>query len=208
MALNLKKGDINLQEILQLSFLYYKKFDDKFWRSELDCKSIYITKRQNYHYDYSKKTWIQDGREAKIIFNVISEPTSYQKIDNIKKHNYPVTFLFRDISMGTRSAFRWRTGSLKRPIIAKTGKKYSQKERIQIAESNIRNGCQMDYFFNVMAVAHAFGLLYGINYTNRLPKKSTNVEHYPYLDKHALYICSHVLLPMLNKSSIIKKITD
>ena len=139
----LKKGNISLAEVLQLSYLYYKKFDNKAWRATMDCRHIYIVKRQNYHYDRSKRTWVQTGRESKIVFNVTSRPVSYKKTDKYKIHSYPVTFLLRDISMGMNSAFRWRTGSLRKPRLAKKGKKYSSKERVKMQEWNIKNHIQL-----------------------------------------------------------------
>jgi hypothetical protein len=202
----LKKGDISLSEVLALSYVYYGKFDNKLWRAGLDCHNIYIVKRQNYHYDRVKRTWIQDGREAKIVFRVVSKPISYKRIDTIKKHVYPVTFLFRDISMGEKSAIRWRTGSLKHPIIAKKGKKYTHKQRIEIANKNIKRNIQLDFFFNLEYILQQYGLLYGPNYAKWLPRKSTNIEHYPYFDKTSLYVVIRILLNMLGKSKIINKI--
>ncbi len=138
-------GDITLKDVFDLSSLYYKNYDDKMWRSGLDCTHFYIVQRNNFRYDRSQKKWLQTGREAKLVFKVTSQPISYQKIDTIKKHVYPVTFLLRDISKGINSPFRWRTGSLMKPVFAKKGD--SMKKRIKIANLNIRNGIQLDFFF-------------------------------------------------------------
>lgn len=205
----LKKGDVTIREIYQLSWLYYKDWDNKYWRMGLDIKSIYIIKRDNYKYDRSTHTWIQTGRNAKILFKVVSMPVSYQKIDTRKKHSYPVTFLIRDISKGLDSPFRWRTGSLKKPVLAKKGKKYTKKERIEIANTNIKNGVQLDFFFNLEEVLYRYDLLYGVNWTNRkLPIKSKNVDHIPYFDKTALYCVHKILFKMLGSKIIKQKLTS
>jgi hypothetical protein len=115
----LKKNDVSIREVLQLSYQYYKDFDNKYYRQKVDVKRLYIINRVNHAYDRKLRRWVQTGREMKITFRVVSEPTSYKKIDTIKKHMYPVTFLIRDMKQGLDSSFRWRTGSLKKPQFPK-----------------------------------------------------------------------------------------
>ena len=201
----LKKGDITIAEILSLSYLYYKNIDNKAWRMTLDVNSAYIISRNNFQYDRSKRKWVQSGRDAKIVLNVISRPVSYERIDTVKIHKYPVTFLLKDITLGLNSPFKWRTGSLKKPIIAKKGKKYTSKERINIANTNIKRGIQLDFFYNLSAVLKGYDLLYGINWASGLPKKSKNKKHIPYFDKTAYFVVVKILIPLLNNSKVINK---
>jgi hypothetical protein len=205
----LKKNDVSIREVLQLSYQYYKDFDNKYYRQKVDVKRLYIINRVNHAYDRKLRRWVQTGREMKITFRVVSEPTSYKKIDTIKKHMYPVTFLIRDMKQGLDSSFRWRTGSLKKPQFPKKykfkakndkEKEKRRKERIDVANQNIRNGVQLDFFFNLEAVLQSYGLLYGVNYATYLPKDSTNTDHIPYFDKTALFIVKNYLLLFISNA--------
>ena len=135
---------LTIADVIKLSWRYYKSKDgdDKNKRAKLDIKSARVTRRNNYKYNPSTKSWEQVGRNIKLEFIVMSDPKSYKKTDTIKIHKYPVIFLIENIDKGIFSTFKWRTGSFKKPII-KNPSMTSQ----QIGERNIRNGIQMNFFF-------------------------------------------------------------
>jgi len=191
----LKKGDIDIDTILMLSYQYYQQDagDDKKRRAQMDLIDGKIIARNNFSYDRSQKAWIQTGREVKFVFLVKSDPISYKREDTVKIHRFPVTFLLRDISMGMESAFRWRTGSLRMPKFNKKG--MTKQQRIKIANGNINNGIQMQFFFELEAVLARWGLLFGRNRTNRLPR-FTNPQLIPFFDKHALICVEECLMPI------------
>lgn len=194
----LKKGDISFQEIYELSRLYYKTQDDKKQRMKLDVISATIKARKNYTYNRSTRQWEQTGREILFTFLVRTSPVSYKKTDSIKIHKYPIYFLFRDISMGMNSAFRWREGNMySRPSFARKG--MTAKQRQTIADLNIRKGIQMNFFFNVMQLADFYGLLYGPNYTNKHFPTKANPELWIYFGKHALACINKILIPILTR---------
>ena len=218
----LTKKDINFIDIIRMSYEYYGEFDDKIYRMGLDVNNVYIISRFNHKYDRKLRRWVQTGRDVKIIFNVISRPVSYSKQDTIAIHKYPVTFLIHNIEKGLQSSFKWRTGSLKKPLFYKSKfkgknltnrqKKVNSRERIRIINQNIKNGVQLDFFFNLEAVLKQYDLLYGINYAKWLPKqvknppKNKNIKHIPYFDKTALYVYIHYLQYFFKNSEILNKI--
>lgn len=194
----LTKGDISFQEVYELSKLYYKKHDDKKERMKLDVLSASLTARKNYTYDRSTRQWIQTGREVLFTFLVRTKPVSYKKTDSIKIHKYPVYFLFRDLSMGMNSAFRWREGNMyARPSFARQG--MNAKQRQMIADLNIRKGIQLNFFFNVMQLADFYGLLHGPNFTNKQFPTRANPELWIYFGKHALACINKILIPLLTR---------
>ena len=194
----LKKGDISFQEIYELSKLYYKTHDDKKERMKLDVLSATISARKNYTYDRSTRQWVQTGREVLFTFLVRTKPISYKKIDTIAIHKYPVYFLFRDISMGTASAFRWREGNMyARPTFARKG--MTAHQRKMIADLNVRKGVQLNFFFNVMQLADFYGLLHGPNFTNKQFPIRANPDLWVYFGKHALACITKLLIPILTK---------
>ena len=202
-----KSSGYKLIDIIRISRQYYKssKGDDKAKRSRMDVINARITNRNNYEYNASTKTWEQTGRNVRIDFLVKTDPISYKKTDNIKVHKYPVTFLIEDINLGIYSTFKWRTGGLKKPIF-----KNPSLSSKQIAERNIRNGCQMQFVYDLMWVLRKHNLLFGRSWVTRPPVK-TNPKHIPFMDKHAWFITSKFLVRMLGKdggivkSSLIKK---
>lgn len=202
----LVKGDISIRELLLLSnSVYGKEVDDKSNRARLDVKSGKIVARRNMAYNAKTRTWEQTGRDVKIEFMVSSDPISYPKIDTIKKHVYPVTFLIHEISKGIDSSFRFRVGSLKMPVFAKKGS--TKKERIKIANTNIQNQVQLNFFFNLEWVLKQYGLLYGRNRTNG-PPNVTNKKLIPYFDKTSYWIVSRLLIRLLGtrKGFIMSKV--
>ena len=192
----LKKGDISLREVYQISRdVYYKKVDSKSKR-KIDITSAKLRLRRNLSFDSKTKTWVQTGREVRFDFLVQSDPVSYRRPAwDTKKHLYPVTFLIRDFESGLESAFRFRTGSFKKPIIPRRGS--SPKAHKKAYELNLKNKIQLDFFFNDMAVLSAFGLLFGPNYARGLPKKSANKAHIPYFGKHSLFCFEKIIVPLM-----------
>lgn len=203
----LKVGDISIAEIVALSRHAFQKklIDNKAYRSRIDVVNAKITARRNMKYDFSKKQWVQTGREVRFDFLIKSDPKTYKKTDTVDIHKYPVTFLIRNLDKGLQSAFRWRTGSFKKPRMPKKG--ISKSQRQSIVNQNIRNGVQMEFFFDLEWVLDKWGLLFGPNYAKWQPRK-TNPDLYPFFDKHAWYCVTKILLPLLRakKGFIINKL--
>lgn len=193
----LTKGDITLKEMLIISYDYYKKKDDKEWRASLDVKSATLTKRNNFRYNQSKKQWEQTGRDAKFTFLVKSHPVSYKKTDSLYYHYYPVVVLLHDVSKGIDSPMKWRTGSLMKPRFTKKG--MTKEQRKNIEEQNLKNGIQLQFFFELSWILKQFNLLYGINYAF-YPPRIANPDYFPFFDKHMYYLASKILLPLLSSS--------
>jgi hypothetical protein len=193
----LTKKDISLKEMLVISYDYYHKNDNKEWRAKLDIKQAKLTRRQNFSYNKSKRQWEQTGRETKFSFLIKSDPISYKRTDKLKYHWYPVIFILRDVSMGINSPMKWRTGSLIKPQFTKKG--MTKKQREKITERNIKQGIQLQFFFELEWVLHQYNLLYGRNWATYPPRK-TNSTLFPFFDKHAFYIASKILLPLLGST--------
>ena len=196
MSSRLKKGDITIAELLQVSYQYYRSVDDKAWRSKVDIKSATMVHRNNYTYDRKEKGWVQTGREVRLDFYVRSKPESYKKIDTVSTHIYPVVFLLKNLSDGIYSSFRWRTGGMKKVLFPKKG--MTKQQRIMIANANIRNGSQLNFFFHLEWVAKQYGLLFGPCRANGAPD-TVNKSKEIFFDKTALYIVVHILIPLLGK---------
>ena len=194
--MRLKKSDISLKEVYQISKqLYYKRIDSKSKR-RIDITSARLKLRRNLSFDTKTKTWVQTGREVRLDFLVESNPISYKRASwDTQKHLYPVTFLINDFEQGLDSSFRFRTGSFKKPIIPEKGA--SPEQRKKAYQLNLRNRVQLDFFFNNMAVLSAYALLFGPNYTKGLPKKSPNKIHVPYFGKHSLYCLEKIIVPLM-----------
>jgi len=213
----LKKTDISILEMLQVSHEYYKRIDDKILRSKLDVLGAKITARKNLQYDPKTHTWNQSGRELKFVFLISTDPVSYQKTDNVKIHRYPVIFLIKDLDAGINSAFKSRVGGLKRWRTSKLkiseGKTPAEKERIRkinqrVTDQNIRNGLQGDFIFRCMWVWKQYGLLFGPMTCLNRPPKETNPQLWPYFSKHEYWIVTKLLMPILQtkKDIIIQKL--
>ena len=198
----LKKGDITLKELFDLSYDYYrtKKIDDKRKRVKLDLVSAKITRRQNLEYNFSTRQWEQTNPYGVLFtFIVNSKPKSYKRIDNLKKHTYPVFFHFLDFSLGINSPVKLRTGSQFR--WKKTPKGTSSSERVKIAENNIKRGIQADFIFGGdMWLFDKLQILYGRNTTNGKPPKIKNPKMLPYLDKTALFCVQKIIIPMFKQT--------
>jgi len=196
-----KSSGFTIKDIIRMSHQYYKSKagDDKAKRSNIDVLNAKITLRNNYNYNQSAKKWEQSGRDVRIDFICRTDPKSYKKTDNIKIHKYPITIIIHSIELGINSTFKWRTGSLKKPIFSKPGMSSQQ-----VAEKNIRNGIQMGFFFEQEFVLRQHNLLFGRCYANRPPIK-TNPKGKIFADKHFWFILQHFLVRMLqtNGGSIV-----
>ena len=150
MAERLKKGDISIIELLQLSAQYYQEKDNKKWRAEIDVISAKITARNNLSYNPSTHKWEQIGREIKFIFIIRTDPISYKKGDSLKYHYYPVIFLLRDFDKGITSPFRSRVGGLKRwkSLRRKISEGKTQDEKNRIRKENKNDECEDIYCEN------------------------------------------------------------
>jgi hypothetical protein len=193
----LSSKDITIREMLILSYEYYSKKDDKAWRSKLDIKSARLNKRNNFKYNQKTHGWEQTGRDAKLTFMVKSDPVSYTRKDKLHFHYYPVVFLLHDVSKGIDSPFKWRTGSLMKPKFSRKGMSKDQRERIQ--EHNIKNGIQMQFFFELEFILKQFGLLFGVNWAT-YPPRITNPSGFPFFDKHAYFIATKIILPLIGRT--------
>lgn len=192
----------NLLSVYQMSLKYYKtgKVDDKKYRMKLDIVSAKITLKNNFQYDRSTKTWVQSGRTAKLTLLVTSSPVSYKKNDTITNHKFPVIMQFKDISMGSLSPFKWRTGSEKSWI-----KKLPTLNSVAIANLNIKNQIQAQFMFYLEWVLRKNNLLYGICRAKKPPIK-TNPKGLVYFDKHALFCTEKLVFPLLNKKELINRV--
>jgi len=195
---------ITLIDFIRMSHKYYRMEektdkherkvggDNKRWRAKLDILNARIIKRFNYDYNKSLKKWEQTGDKIRIEFLVRSDPQSYDKIDTIKTHRYPVTVIIDNLDKGIYSTFQWRTGSLKKPVFHKV-----KGDQIKVANKNIKNQVQLQFFFDLEFVLKQYGLLYGRCWAKRPPLK-TNPKRRVYADKHFWMICTSFLVRMLN----------
>lgn len=206
----LKVGDITIKEIKILSEHLYKskEIDNKKIRATIDVTSARVTARKNLVKKDGK--WVQSSREMKFEFIIKTNPTSYKKTDTIEIHKFPVTFLLREYHKGYNSAFRWRTGSFRKPEFPKRkiseGRNEKAKERIRkenknIQNRNITNGIQLQFFFDLEYILNKWGLLYGPDWTNG-PPNIRNPEYHPFFDKHAYYIVTRNLPHLLTNYKI------
>lgn len=74
----------------------------------------------------------------------------------------------------------------------------TREKNQKIINRNIRRGIQLQFFFDMMKVANIWGLLVGPDYTNAMPKK-TNPSLTPFFGKHAYFIITKILIPLLDK---------
>jgi hypothetical protein len=201
----LRKGDISLLEFYKLSkSLYGNKVDNKEKRVKLDITSAKVNIIKNFTYDKSQGIWKSTNkRSVKFEFIVSSKPVSYKRTDKIAIHKYPVTIVMFDIEQGMSSAFRYRSGSLKKPIFAPKG--CGTEKAKKIGEQNIRNGVDMFFVFSLEAVLSAYNLLHGPNYTNKMPNK-VNKNYEVYFEKHSLYIIEHVLMKIFSNPMSLSKL--
>ena len=181
---------------------YYKRVDDKAKRMKLDVIGAKLTARQHYEYDPSAKEWkqVEGLRHTKFTFMVSSKPVSYKKTDTIGIHKYPVFFLFYDLTLGWDSPIRWRTGSFKKVLFAKKGA--SKEDRERVANKNILNGRQLDFFFKLEELLSRENLLYGPSMTNRQLPLKANPSMSVYLDKTALFCVEKVIRHLLSKKGM------
>ena len=184
-----KSSGYTIADVVKMSWKYYRssKGDDKNKRMKVDVQSARVVSRKNYEYDPSTKTWIQTGRDVRLDFIVASDPKSYKKTDSIKIHRYPVTFILHSLDLGMNSTFRWRTGSLKKPIF-----KNPMMSSQQIAEKNIRNGIQLNFFFYLEFVLKTKNLLFGKCYATR-PPIQVNPQNKIFFDKTSFFIVKNIL---------------
>ena len=194
----------SLLSIYQQSLKYYKskKVDDKKLRAKLDIISAKIIFKNGFQYDRSTRTWVQSGKTAKLTIMVSSKPISYKKSDTVPTHKFPVIMQFEDISKGALSAIKWRTGSQKKFI-----KKLPTLNSVQIANLNIRNEIQAQFMFHLEYALKINGLLFGICRPNRTASK-TNPKQLIYFDKHALFCCEKIILPLLNNKTLINRVLN
>jgi hypothetical protein len=195
----LTQKDITLKEMLIISYDYYKKSsgDDKEWRASIDITSARLIRRQGFNFNKSTKQWEQNSREIKFTFLIKTNPVSYQRTDKLKYHYYPVVFLIKDISKAENSPIKWRTGSLFKPTFAKKGMSKEQREKIQ--NKNLSQQIQLQFFYELEWVLWEFNLLYGRNWATYPPRKA-NSSLTPFFDKHAFFIASRIILPLITSS--------
>lgn len=195
MEQRLTKGSINLAQVYYLSRKYYQsKVDDKKRRARIDIVSGKVTSRRNMEFDRSTGQWTQTGKEAKIVFRVTSDPKSYVKTDTLKKHTYTVTFLLKDLSMGILSPFKWRTGGQKNVSFVRSGMRKEDREKI--ANKNILDDNQLNFFYHIEFVSKLNGTLFGRCRAKWFPKK-TNPKGLLYFDKTSYFVVDKILFPLL-----------
>ncbi len=193
----LKKGDISLKELIIISYDFYRSSDDKEWRSKLDIKNARLIRRKNFSYNKTKAQWEQTGRDCKFIFMVSSEPISYVHNSPLKVHHYPITFLIHDVSKGVDSPIKLREGGNHKPKFTKKGMTKEQRKNVELA--NLRNGTQLQAFFDTQWVFKQYNLLFGPCYADRAPK-IRNPKLLPFLSKHSFFVATKILLPLLGKT--------
>ncbi len=193
----LTNSGITLGEVIKSSFRFYRSpyGDDKIMRAKVDILNAKITVRNNLEWDQHTKKWNQTGRDVKFTFMVKSDPISYKRTDSIKNHIYPVTFIIHDWSKGLNSTFKYRSGSLKKPIFKKPGMTSEQ-----VANKNILAGIDLWFFFHLEWVLWEKGLLWGRNWATYAPKV-TNPKKFIYLDKHGWFCLKILMRIMTGKQS-------
>ena len=202
----LTRGNISLGEFYRLSLDLYKseKVDDKKKRAKLDCISAKVNIDKNITYNKVTKLWEDINRRAvKFEFIVKTQPISYESKARIKTHIYPITFILYSIEDGLDTEFKYRSGSLKKPLFAPKGS--TADKRLRIEEQNIRNGVDMWFFFHLEYALRSLNLLHGVCYANR-PPKETNPKKYVYLEKHGLFVCQKLLFPIMNNPQAMSRI--
>lgn len=206
MSDKLKRGGLTLGEMVRISRDLFKseEVDDKKKRARLDVVSAKVVATKNFSYNKVTKLWEDINRRAvKFEFLVKTDPVSYQHNDGLKFHYYPVIFVLYSVEDGMNSEFRYRSGSLKKPLFAPKGATADQRKKIDI--QNIRNGVDMHFFFNLEFSLRSENLLYGPCYANRAPKV-TNPKKYVYLEKHSWAAVTKVLIYILNNPQAMSKI--
>lgn len=193
--------NLPLSLVFANSIKYYNsnKVDDKKERSKIDVRSGKIILKNNFEYDRSTKTWKQTGQSSKLVMEVKTVPESYKKIDTVNVHIYPITFEFKDISLGGMTPFKWRDGSQKRPIFNMPGKTSQD-----IANMNIRSKIQMQFFFTTEWVSKISGTLWGVCRANRPPRK-TNPKNLLYFSKHDVFLLQKIIFPFLSSGKNLGK---
>ncbi len=227
MNLRLTKEGISLKTLFIMSTHEYKtRVDDKKKRAKLDIVGGKMMYHKGYIYNASTHQFVQVSREVKFEFIVRSKPISYKKTDTINIHTYPITILFKDLSMGFNSPVRIRTGSQKKPLFHKQNirdagllgdaKDLKEKEKIRKAQDKIResnqridnknilNGVQLQFYYFLEFVYKQYGLLYGVNWAKTKPVE-TNPKMIPYLDKHVYFLC-YKILPRLFQQPAMKNL--
>ena len=203
---SLTNKGLTLHQVYLMSIKYYDDHDDKSIRSILDIDRAKLIERHNLTYNPNTKVWEQSGRDIKIVCTVTTDPVSYKRPDwdKNKKHKFPVTFLIHNLNLGFESTFRWRTGSLKKPLFPKSGMSKEMKENLQ--KKNIKNGIQHQFFFELEYILKLKNLLYGICYAQGAPTVR-NPDHKIFFDKHALYVFNRIIYPFItSKKGINKKL--
>lgn len=189
--------DITLKELIVISYDAYKQIDDKEWRSKIDVRSARLIRRHNFSYNKTKQQWEQTGRDVKFLFIVKSEPTSYKHNSPLKVHYYPIVFLIHDVGKGINSPIKLREGGNYKPKFTKKGMSKEQRRNIEL--QNLKNGTQLQAFFDTQWVFKQYNLLYGPCYANRAPV-IRNPKLLPFLSKHSYYIATKILIPLLGKT--------
>ena len=202
----LTRGNISLGEFYRLSVELYKTgmVDDKKKRASLDCISAKVNVVKNFTYNKVTKLWEDINKRAiKFEFIVKTQPISYKRRDKISTHIFPVTFVLYSIEDGLDTEFKYRSGSLKKPLFAPKGS--SPDKRLRIEEQNIRNGVDLHFLFFLEYELRSLNLLHGICYASR-PPKETNPKKYVYLEKHGFFVCQKLLFPIMNNPQAMSKI--
>lgn len=188
---------ISITTVFFNSLKYYRgRIDNKVSRAIKDIRSAKIINKNNFEYNRSTRTWEQTGRTSKLVIEVRSNPRSYPTIDTVALHKYPITFEFKDIFLGPQTPFRWREGGLKKPIF-----KIAGKDAQFIADVNIKNQTQLQFFYEMEYIAKKNNLLWGVNYANRPPVK-TNPRSLIYFGKHAYFAVKNIVLPLLSSDKL------
>ena len=191
----------SIGNIFTLSYKLYNNglVDDKKKRATLDVISGKVVTKNNFTYDRSKKIWVQSGKSSKLLFEIKTDPVSYVKNDTIKIHKYPITFEFNNISQGLASGFKWREGDQKGIVFGKPG-----LSSTEVANINIKNKSQLQFFFDMDWVAKMTNLLWGRCRAKWFPR-ITNPRGYIYFGKHAYYLMKKVVIPLLNSGKLNQK---
>ena len=205
----LRKGDISLLEFYILSKKMYSshkadKNMSKKKRAKLDIVGGKITALKNFTFDKNEGKWkTTNKRSVRIEILISSKPVSYEKHDRIPVHKYPITVILYDIELGLNSPFKFRSGSLKKPIFAPKG--CGSEKRLKIEETNIRNGVDFSFLIHLEKILWAYKLLFGPCYANRFPTKA-NPEMNVYFDKHTYFAVTKVLIPLFNNPMALSKL--
>jgi hypothetical protein len=204
----LKKGEITLKQIYQISADYYKKKKGTTTEKAVSytITNTIVKAQGTVKFNEETNKWEGLNRAVRFEFAVKCKElmTSKDKKRMEEKiTDYPVIFSLMDIDLGLDSPFKWRTGANKAPMFQTAGMTLQQRENV--TTQNRQNKVYLPFFFELEGVLPAYALLEGENHTNAPPKKA-NPQLVPYFDKLAMFCFENAIINMFNNAKVLAKL--